>query len=124
ASPVNDLVAAVAARRATAGALTRLHPRAVVFSTTTAALLSPDLGCPFAVRLDAPAAMNRPGARNAVLHALERRSLDAATLVLPTGRVAKAALPEGSAPAVIVPPPVVIPDAAARVRDDPVAVAY
>jgi len=122
--PVNDLVEAVAARRATASALRRLRPRAVIFSTTTAALLSPELRCPYAVRLDAPAAMNRPGARNAVLHALERRSLDAAALVLPTGRVAKAALPEGSAPAVIVPPPVVIPDAAARVRDDPVAVAY
>jgi len=40
--PVNDLVEAAAARRAVASALKR-RPRAVVFSTITAALLAPKL---------------------------------------------------------------------------------
>jgi glycosyltransferase involved in cell wall biosynthesis len=122
--PVNDLVEAAAARRATNGALRRLRPRAVVFSTTTAALLAPDPGCPYAVRLDAPAVMNRPGARNAVLHALERRSLAAATLVLPTSSVANRALPAGSAPAIVVPVPVIVPDLPTDSRRGPLAAAY
>lgn len=122
--PVNDLVEAAAARRATASAVRRLAPRAVVFSTTTAALLAPELGRRYAVRLDAPAALNRAGARNAVLHALERRSLAAATLVLPASSMTAAALPAGAAPAVIVPPPVVVPDLPVAERDDRLAVAY
>ena len=73
--PAIDLVQAVAARRAAATALARHHPRAVVVSTTTAALLAPLGGTPYAVRLDSPAVLNRPGRRNAVQHALERRSL-------------------------------------------------
>jgi glycosyltransferase involved in cell wall biosynthesis len=122
--PVNDLVEALAARRATATSVSRLRPRAVVFSTTTAGLLAPELGCRYAVRLDAPAALNRPGARNAVLHALERRSLSRATLVLATSSLAAAALPLDPSKAVIVPPPVVVPDLALRQRDDRLAVAY
>src|SRR5688572_13022364 len=72
--PLVDLVEAIAARRALQSALDRSRPRAVVFSTTTAALLAPGIE-PYAVRLDAPAAFNRPGALNSVTHALERRKL-------------------------------------------------
>jgi hypothetical protein len=122
--PINDLVEAVAARRATDSALERLRPRAVVFSSTTSALLAPELERPFAIRLDAPAVMNRPGRRNAVLHALERRRLAAATLVLPTSSIAAAALPEGSAQAVIVPPPVVVHDSPTGLEREPLAVGY
>jgi glycosyltransferase involved in cell wall biosynthesis len=122
--PVNDLVEAIAARRTTDSALRRLRPRAVVFSTTTAALLAPDPGRPWAIRLDAPASMNRPGARNAVLHSLERRRFGAATLLLPTSAVAAEALPAGSAPAVVVPPPLIAPDASAASDREPLAVAY
>jgi glycosyltransferase involved in cell wall biosynthesis len=122
--PVNDLVEALAARRATNSALKRLHPRAVVFSTTTAALLAPDPGCPHAIRLDAPAAMNRPGARNAILHALERQALATATLVLPTSTAAAAALPAGAAPSVVVPPPIVVAESPGGVEREPVAVGY
>ena len=64
-------------------------------------------GLPYAVRLDAPARLNRPGRRNFVLHALERRALARARLVLPWSRAAGSALPPGSAPAVVVRPPVV-----------------
>jgi hypothetical protein len=122
--PVNDLVEAAAARRATAAGVSRTRPRAVVFSTTTAALLAPDLGRPYAVRLDAPAAMNRPGVRNAVLHWLERRALAGATLVLPTSAAAMAALPEGAATAVVVPVPVFVPDLPSPPTREPLAVAY
>jgi glycosyltransferase involved in cell wall biosynthesis len=104
--PANDLVEMVAARRALRAALDRDRPRAVVFSSTTAAMLAPRLELPFAVRLDAPARINRPGTRNAVLHALERRALARARLTLPWSRAAREALPAGSAPAVVVPPPV------------------
>ena len=104
--PAIDLVQAVAARRAAATALARHQPRAVVVSTTTAALMAPLGGTPYAVRLDSPAVLNRPGRRNAVQHALERRSLAAARLVLPMSRAAQAALPDGSAPSVVVPLPI------------------
>jgi glycosyltransferase involved in cell wall biosynthesis len=121
--PINDLVEATASRRATAAAVRRLRPRAVVFSTTTSALMAPAGARPYAVRLDAPAVLNRPGARNAVLHALERRSLAAATLVLPASAAAERALPATAAPAVVVPPPVVVPDLP-RMQPEPLAVAY
>jgi Glycosyl transferases group 1 len=103
--PVTDLVEAVAARRALASALERHSPRALVISTTTAAMLARPGGLPYAVRLDAPARLNRPGPQNAVLHALERRSLARARVVLPWSRAAAAALPDGAARAVVVPPP-------------------
>jgi hypothetical protein len=103
--PATDLVEALAAARAVRTALLRVDPRAVLVSTTTAALLA-RLDRPYAVRLDAPAALNRPGAQNAIQHVLERRHLARARLVLPLSRVAQAALPEGSAPSVVLPHPI------------------
>jgi hypothetical protein len=104
--PAVDLVEAVAARRAAATALRRHDPRAVIVSTTTAALMA-DLGDrPYAVWLDSPAILNRPGRRNGIQHALERRRLAEARLVLPMSRAAQAALPAGSAPSVVVPMPI------------------
>jgi hypothetical protein len=104
--PVTDLIEAVAARRALAAAIATHSPRAVVISTTTAAMLADTRGLPYAVRLDAPAVLNRPGVRNAPLHALERRSLARARLTLPWSRAARDALPAGAAPSVVVPAPV------------------
>ncbi|HEY4280576.1 MAG TPA: glycosyltransferase [Conexibacter sp.] len=126
--PVNDIVEAIAGRRAAASAIAREQPRAVVFSTTTATLLMAPLTVPFAIRFDAPAALNRPGARNAVLHKLERRRMEQATLLLPTSRAAVAPLAV-STPSVIVPFPIraSIPYAAASAEALPrerVAVAY
>jgi len=106
ANPVTDHVEAAAARRALAGALDRHSPRALVISTTTAAMLADPRGLPYAVRLDAPARLNRPGPQNAALHALERRALARARVVLPWSEAARAALPAGHAPAIIVPPPI------------------
>jgi hypothetical protein len=104
--PVNDAVEALAARRALRSAVARRRPRALVLCSTTAAMLADPGPLPYAVRLDAPARLNRPGARNAPLHALERRALAAARLVLPWSDTARDALPPVAAPAVVVPPPV------------------
>lgn len=104
--PAIDIVEALAARRALISALARTRPRAVIISTTTAALMAPPLRVPYAVRLDAPARLNRPGARNALQHTLERRRLRNARLVLPYSDAGAAALPAGAAPAVVVPQPI------------------
>ena len=127
--PVNDLVEAVAARRALAAGRKRdSGPRAVVFSTTTAAMLADAGGLPYAVRLDSPAILNRPGARNAPVRALERRSLARARLVLALGAAGAAALPAGSARAEVVPVPVdlggEVRASATAERDPDLAVAY
>jgi hypothetical protein len=103
--PVNDLVEAVAARRALAAGMRAQRPRALVISTTTAALLIGDPGVPFAVWLDSPARLNRPGVLNAPLHLLERRQLARARVLMPHGPGTVAALPTGAAPSVMVPPP-------------------
>jgi glycosyltransferase involved in cell wall biosynthesis len=121
--PVNDLVEMHAARRAVGAALERHRPRGVVVSSTTAAMLLPELALPLAVRLDAPARMNRPGARNALLHVLERRGLARAALTLPLSRSAVAELPPGAAPAIVVSPPVE-PSGRPRHERERVAIAY
>lgn len=111
-----DLVEALAARGAARG----VRARAVVYSTVTAALLQPARG-PFAVRFDAPAALNRPGAAGAWQRARERRVLARARLLLPWGEAAAAAAP-GGAPRVVLRVPVE-PLASAGERDVD-AVAY
>ena len=121
--PVNDLVEMLAARRALQAALRRHQPRAVILSTTTAAMLAPRVELPYAVRLDAPARLNRPGRRNALLRELERRALTRARLVLPWSVAAAEALPAGSARAVVVPPPVT-PSGPPSAERDALALAY
>jgi Glycosyl transferases group 1 len=80
---LTDLVWAHAARAATAHMLRqlqRLPPQAIVYSSTTAALLWPQPG---AIRFDAPAAGNRPGRHGLWQRPLERRRLRQAPLLLP-----------------------------------------
>jgi glycosyltransferase involved in cell wall biosynthesis len=121
--PVNDLVEAIAARRALDAGLRRHRPRCLVLSTTTAAMLVGRPAIPFAVWLDSPARLNRPGRRNALLHALERRQLARARLVLAHSAPAVTALPRGAAPAVVISPPIV--EAPARSGPaEPLVVAY
>jgi glycosyl transferase family 1 len=74
-----DLVQARAARRAARAALARVRPRAVLYSTTTAALLWPRPGV---IHFDAPAAGNRPGRHGLWQRPLERRRFAAAPLVV------------------------------------------
>src|SRR5690349_21526478 len=104
--PVNDVVEAVAVRRALSAGMRRYSPRGLVFSSTTAALLAGRPDVPYAVWLDSPARLNRPGLLNAPLHWIERRQLGRARLLLPHSPGTMAALPVGAAPSVMIPPPV------------------
>ncbi|MCW2991691.1 MAG: glycosyltransferase family 4 protein [Solirubrobacterales bacterium] len=92
-----DLRWALAARRAAQRALGEHDPRAVLYYTTTAALLWPRPG---AVRYDALAADNRPGRHGVWQRPLERRRLRQAQLVIPSS--ADVRFPTG----VVVPPAV------------------
>ncbi len=104
--PLNDVVEMYAARRAARTAVERHEPRALIVSSTTAAMLLPRLPLPYAVRFDAPARLNRPGARNAFLHALERRAMRRARVTVPFSVAGAEAQPAGAAPPVIVSPPI------------------
>jgi glycosyltransferase involved in cell wall biosynthesis len=99
---VTDAVEALAARRSARG----VQARAVVYSTVTAALLQPEASTPVAIRFDATAALNRPGAGGAWQRRREAGVLRGADLLLPVSDGAAAALPGGHAPVVRVPIPV------------------
>jgi glycosyltransferase involved in cell wall biosynthesis len=79
---LTDLGWARAARAAAIHALADmpLEPRAIVYSSTTAALLWPRPG---AIRFDAPSAGNRSGRHGLWQRPLERRRLNSASLLLP-----------------------------------------
>jgi glycosyltransferase involved in cell wall biosynthesis len=100
---LTDLVWARAARAAARRALAEHRPRAVLYSTTTAALLWPVAG---AIRYDAPAAANRPGRHGIWQRPLERRRLRQAPLLVPWADGSLAETPSPHAPAVVVPIPV------------------
>jgi Glycosyl transferases group 1 len=104
--PVNDLVEMYAARRAVRTAVERREPRALIVSSTTAAMRLPRLPIPYAVRFDAPARLNRPGTRNAFLHGLERRGFSRARLTIPFSVAGAEALPDGAARPIVVSPPI------------------
>ncbi len=122
--PVNDLIEATAARRALASALVRERPAAVIFSSTTASLLAAlPAGLPYGIWLDSPARLNRPGRHNAVLHALERRRMAGAAVVMPWSPGALEQLPARVRHAVVISPPIRLGPAPARERE-PLVVAY
>lgn len=77
---LTDLSWAWAARKAATEALRRVRPRAIIYSSTTAALMWPRPG---AIRFDAPSAGNRPGRHGLWQRPLERRRLAQAPLLLP-----------------------------------------
>ena len=104
--PLNDIVEMHAARRTVRTAVERHEPRALILSTTTAAMLLPRLPVPYAVRFDSPARLNRPGARNAPLHALERRAMRRARITIPYSVAGAEALPADAARAIVVSPPI------------------
>src|SRR5215210_7205881 len=88
--------------------------RAVVYSSTTAALLAPRPG---AVRFDAPAAGNRPGRHGLWQRPVERRRLAAARLRVPWSEGGLAEAPEPHGEAIVVPVPVAPSGPGAAVRD-------
>jgi Glycosyl transferases group 1 len=76
---LTDLVQARAARRAAGEAIEAHEPRAVVYCSSTAALL---WARPGAIHFDAPAAGNRPGRHGVWQRPLERRRFRQAPLVV------------------------------------------
>ncbi len=100
---LTDLVWARAARRAAVEALADSEPRAIVYSTTTAALLWP---VPGAIRFDAAAAANRPGRHGVWQRPVEARRLRESSLLIPQdpGALVEAGSP--AVPALVVPIPV------------------
>jgi len=92
-----DLSWALAARRAAVAGLAASRPRAMVYSSTTAALLWPRPG---AIRFDALAAETRPGRHGLWQRPVEARRLQQAPLLVPWA-------PEAlSRPSVVVPIPI------------------
>jgi hypothetical protein len=77
---LTDLLWALAARRAAVAQLRRVKPRALLYSSSTAALLWPRPG---AIRFDALAAGNRLGRHGSWQRPLERRRMREASLLLP-----------------------------------------
>jgi hypothetical protein len=97
---LTDLAWARAARVAARAGIAAHAPRAIVYSTTTAALLWPRPG---AVRYDAPAAANRPGRDGIWQRPLERRRLRDAPLLVPWDAGSLAETPRPHADAIVVP---------------------
>lgn len=98
-----ELAWALSARSAARAAIEEHRPRAIVYSSTTAALLAPRPG---AIRFDAPAAGNRPGRHGIWQRPVERRRMRDAPLLVPWSEGGLAEAPSPHADAVIVPVPV------------------
>ena len=114
---LTDLRWAQAARAAAAGALRASSPRAVIYSSTTAALLWPRAG---AIRFDATSQGNRPGRHGLWQRPLERRRLAQAPLLLPLSAQAMDEAPPSPGPpgrTLVVPIPVAASGPAQAVRD-------
>ncbi|HEY5342819.1 MAG TPA: glycosyltransferase [Solirubrobacteraceae bacterium] len=115
---LTDLTWALASSRAARSELARRKPRAVIYSSTTAALLWP---LPGAIRFDAPSAGNRPGRHGVWQRPLERRRLRQASLLLPwsDGGLREAPATVGAGGRALVLPVAVEPSAAeARARGE------
>lgn len=117
---LHDLAQSRASRRAALAALAAHDPRAIVYSSVTAALLWP---APGAIRFDAPAAGNRPGRHGPWQRAVERRRFAVAPLLVPWSRGGLAEAPARHADAVVV-PAAVEPSGGPAPKRDLAAVAY
>jgi glycosyltransferase involved in cell wall biosynthesis len=115
-----ELAWAVSARRAATAAIEAHRPRAIVYSSTTAALLAPARG---AIRFDAPAAGNRPGRHGLWQRPVERRRLAAAELLVPWSAGGLDEAPRPRADAIVVPVPVE-PSGEGTAERDVAAVTY
>src|SRR3954470_18094234 len=98
-----ELAWALNARRAARAAIAAHRPRAVLYSSTTAALLGPARG---AIRFDAPAAGNRPGRHGIWQRRTQRERFEGAQLLAPWSEGGLAEAPRPHADAVVVPVPV------------------
>jgi glycosyltransferase involved in cell wall biosynthesis len=109
-----ELAWARSARAAAKAGIAEHRPRAVLYSSTTAALLGPVRG---AIRFDAPAAGNRPGRHGTWQRPVERRRMAAAPLLVPWSEGGLAEAPQPRADAVVVPVPVAPSGPLERERD-------
>ena len=102
---LHELGWARAARAAARAGIAEHRPGAIVYSSSTAALLAP---APGAIRFDAPAAGNRPGRHGAWQRPVERRRFAAAELLLPwsEGGLREAPPAAAATRAIVVPVPV------------------
>jgi Glycosyl transferases group 1 len=117
---LTDLRWALAARRAAAAALRATPARAVIYSSTTAALLWPAQG---AVRFDAPAAGNRPGRHGLWQRPLERWRVGRTSLLLPWSVGGLAELRVRAGHALVLPVPVE-PSGSSLAERDIAAITY
>jgi len=115
-----DLLQARAARTAAQVGIATHRPRAIVYASSTAALLAPQPG---AIWFDAPAAANRPGRHGLWQRRVERRRMAQAPLLLPMARGALDSL-DGAATASAVVLPVPVEPSGSPVARDVAAVAY
>jgi hypothetical protein len=113
---LTDLAWALAARRAAAAGLAEHAPRAIVYSSTTSALLWPRPG---AIRFDATSSGNRPGRHGLWQRPLERHRLAQSSLLLPwsTGGLEEAPAHVGAKDRLVLPVPVEPSGPPAPVRD-------
>jgi len=122
---LTDLAWARAARAAARKALAEMPapPRAIVYSSTTAALLWPRPG---AIRFDAPSAGNRPGRHGLWQRPLERRRLERAPLLLPwsEGGLAEVPAPARRGDRALVLPVAVEPSGSSERPRDITAITY
>ncbi len=116
-----DLGWALAARRAAIAGLASASPRAVLYSTTTAALLWPRPG---AIRFDALAAATRPGRHGLWQRPLEARRLRAAPLLVPQAAGAFEGVPAPDPARVVVVPVPVEPSGTPAPERDIAALTY
>jgi Glycosyl transferases group 1 len=100
---LTELAWARAGRAAARAGIEAHQPRAILYSTSTAALLAP---APGAIRFDAPAAGNRPGRHGIWQRPVERRRFAAASLLVPWSEGGLAEAPSPHADAVVVGVPV------------------
>jgi glycosyltransferase involved in cell wall biosynthesis len=123
-----DAFHAFAVRRATACALRSHAPRAIIYSTTHAAMLPPRRAARerVAIRFDTPARLSRTGTEYRVEHLLERWRFKRARLLMPAalevGPETASTLPRGT-PIVPVPIPIELGPEPQTARD-PIAVFY
>ncbi len=118
---LTDLSWARAARVAAQAALAQGEPRAIVYSTTTAALLWPRPG---AIRFDALAAASRPGRHGVWQRPLERRRLEQAALLVPWDERSLDGAPRGAGAGAVVVPIAVAPSPVTGAPRDIAAITY
>ena len=103
---LTDLVQARACRRVAREALRRVEPRAIVYCSTTAALLWPEPG---AIRFDALAQRTRPGHHGVWQRPRELRRLSEATALIPQAASSLDGAPEAARDRAIVLPVAIEP---------------